>query len=178
MEQAESQLTNKVAPDRIHHKAFYESPVGTLVIECDCSAIISIHFFDDPIRAEQSDDTQQCDLLKECTTQLDNYFKGVSESFNLPLSPIGTDFQKQVWQELTQISFGKTISYLELSKSFGDPKLTRAVGGANGKNPIAIIIPCHRVIGNDGSLTGYAGGLHRKRWLLNFEQHAFQSQLF
>jgi methylated-DNA-[protein]-cysteine S-methyltransferase len=101
--------------------------------------------------------------------QLDAYFAGELEEFDLPLAPRGTSFQRRVWDELTRIPFGETISYSELAHRLGDPRLVRAVGVANGRNPIAIVIPCHRVIGADGSLVGYGGGLERKRWLLDHE---------
>ena len=99
-------------------------------------------------------------------------------TFKTPIELIGTDFQKQVWKLLEQIPYGKTISYLELSKQLGDVKAIRAVANANGKNPLWILIPCHRVIGSDGSLTGYAGGLHRKKWLLEHESPHTQTTLF
>ncbi len=116
--------------------------------------------------------------IQDCVYQLRDYFQGEREHFSLKLNPEGTLFQKKVWSELQTIPFGKTISYLELSKQLGDVKAIRAVANANGKNPIAIIIPCHRVIGSDGSLTGYAGGLHRKKWLLAHESPVRQGELF
>lgn len=116
--------------------------------------------------------------LEDCAIQLKAYFKGERKQFHLKLNPQGTDFQKKVWDKLLEIPYGKTISYLELSKQLGDIKAIRAVANANGKNPIWIIIPCHRVIGSDGSLTGYAGGLHRKQWLLDHESPSMQQTLF
>jgi methylated-DNA-[protein]-cysteine S-methyltransferase len=116
--------------------------------------------------------------LKAAVTQIREYFDGKRTQFDVKLNPVGTEFQKKVWDELLQIPFGKTISYLELSKKLGDPKAIRAVAAANGKNPLWIIIPCHRVIGTDGSLTGYAGGLWRKKWLLEHESPALQQRLF
>lgn len=116
--------------------------------------------------------------LEDCVYQLNEYFNGERQRFDLKLNPQGTDFQKQVWDELLNIPFGKTVSYLDLSKKLGDVKAIRAVANANGKNPIWIIIPCHRVIGSDGSLTGYAGGLHRKQWLLEHESPYKQQSLF
>ncbi|WP_242203414.1 methylated-DNA--[protein]-cysteine S-methyltransferase [Aestuariivivens insulae] len=117
-------------------------------------------------------------LLEDCVIQLNEYFEGTRQQFNLKLNPQGTDFQKQVWKALEQIPHGKTTTYLELSKQLGDVKAIRAVANANGKNPIWIVIPCHRVIGSDGSLTGYAGGLHRKQWLLDHESPYKQQSLF
>lgn len=116
--------------------------------------------------------------LEDCVIQLQEYFKGSRTEFDLSLNPQGTDFQKRVWNQLQQIPYGKTVSYLELSKHLGDIKAIRAVANANGKNPLWIIIPCHRVIGSDGSLTGYAGGLYRKQWLLEHESPYKQQSLF
>jgi len=116
--------------------------------------------------------------LEDCTTQLQEYFKGLRTEFNLKLNAQGTDFQKRVWNALEQIPHGKTTSYLKLAKTLGDIKAIRAVANANGKNPLWIIVPCHRVIGSNGSLTGYAGGLHRKQWLINHESPYKQQSLF
>jgi methylated-DNA-[protein]-cysteine S-methyltransferase len=116
--------------------------------------------------------------LQDCVYQLRDYFQGEREHFSLKLNPEGTVFQKKVWNELQTIPFGKTISYLELSKQLGDAKAIRAVANANGKNPLWVIVPCHRVIGSNGSLTGYAGGLHRKQWLLDHESPYKQQSLF
>lgn len=116
--------------------------------------------------------------LEDCVIQLNEYFEGSRKQFNLKLNPQGTDFQKKVWKQLEQIPYGKTTSYLELSKKLGNLKAIRAVANANGKNPLWIVVPCHRVIGSDGSLTGYAGGLHRKKWLLEHESPYKQQSLF
>jgi methylated-DNA-[protein]-cysteine S-methyltransferase len=116
--------------------------------------------------------------LKEAVTQLNEYFEGKRQNFDFKINPKGTDFQQKVWQELLAIPFGKTMSYLDLSKKLGDVKAIRAVASANGKNPLWIVVPCHRVIGTDGSLTGYAGGLWRKKWLLEHESPSFQQSLF
>ena len=121
-------------------------------------------------------DIPEC--LQDCVTQLDQYFKGKRNDFDLKLNPQGTIFQKRVWEELLNIPFNKTRTYLEQSKALGDVKAIRAVASANGKNPIWIIIPCHRVIGSDGSLTGYAGGIWRKKWLLAHENPVKQKPLF
>ena len=117
-------------------------------------------------------------VLQEAAQQLHEYFAGLRKDFTLTLHPKGTDFQQKVWQELLKIPFGKTMSYLELSKKLGDVKAIRAVASANGKNPLWIVVPCHRVIGTDGSLTGYAGGLWRKKWLLEHESPFEQQSLF
>ncbi|WCO01583.1 methylated-DNA--[protein]-cysteine S-methyltransferase [Psychroserpens ponticola] len=116
--------------------------------------------------------------LEDCVIQLQEYFEGTRTKFDLNLNPQGTEFQNKVWKQLEQIPYGKTFSYLELSRQLGDIKAIRAVANANGKNPLWIIIPCHRVIGSDGSLTGYAGGLHRKQWLLEHESPYKQQRLF
>ena len=116
--------------------------------------------------------------LEDCVMQLREYFDGSRKAFDLTLNPQGTDFQKKVWTQLKTIPYGKTISYLDLSKQLGGVKVIRAAASANGKNPLWIIVPCHRVIGSDGSLTGYAGGLHRKQWLLEHESPYKQQSLF
>ena len=118
------------------------------------------------------------EVLEDCVIQLNEYFDGSRQQFDLKLNPQGTNFQKEVWRSLEQIPYGKTLSYLTLSKQLGDVKAVRAVASANGKNPLWIVVPCHRVIGSDGSLTGYAGGLHRKQWLLNHESPYKQQLLF
>jgi methylated-DNA-[protein]-cysteine S-methyltransferase len=116
--------------------------------------------------------------LQEAVSQLQDYFSGKRNYFSFKLNPKGTDFQQKVWQELLKIPFGKTISYLDLAKKLGDAKVIRAAASANGKNPLWIVVPCHRVVGTDGSLTGYAGGLWRKKWLLEHENPTNQQSLF
>ncbi len=154
--------------------AYCKTPLGTAEIKGDENGIASISVLDynnipDPVIPA---------ILEDPIYQLQEYFEGKRKNFDLRLNPEGTTFQKKVWKLLMEIPYGKTMSYLELSKLFGDIKAIRAVAAANGKNPIWIIIPCHRVIGSDGSLTGYAGGLHRKKWLLNHESEAKQQSLF
>ncbi|MFV8341514.1 methylated-DNA--[protein]-cysteine S-methyltransferase [Flavobacterium sp. XS2P39] len=117
-------------------------------------------------------------VLQEAVCQLNDYFEGKRVDFDFVLNPKGTDFQQKVWKGLLEIPFGKTMSYMDLSKKLGDVKAIRAVASANGKNPLWIVIPCHRVIGTDGSLTGYAGGLWRKKWLLEHEFPTMQQSLF
>lgn len=116
--------------------------------------------------------------LEDCAIQLREYFEGTRTTFDLKLNPEGTDFQNVIWRLLQEIPFGKTISYLQLSKRLGDVKAIRAIANANGKNPLWIIVPCHRVIGSDGRLTGYAGGVHRKKWLIEHENPYKQQTLF
>jgi methylated-DNA-[protein]-cysteine S-methyltransferase len=146
-------------------KTYYYSPIGTICIEGDERGMSKLIF------AENIED--EVDEKNEITSpwirQLDEYFKHQLEFFELELNLKGTAFQLRVWEELLKIPFGKTITYKELSLRLGDLKAIRAVAAANGANPVSIIVPCHRVIGSDGSLTGYAGGLWRKRWLLDFE---------
>lgn len=117
-------------------------------------------------------------VLQQTVTQLQDYFDGKRTRFDFQLNPVGTEFQQKVWKGLCEIPFGKTMSYLELAKQLGDVKAIRAVASANGKNPLWIVVPCHRVIGTDGSLTGYAGGLWRKKWLLEHENPSTQQSLF
>ncbi|MCF8257939.1 MAG: methylated-DNA--[protein]-cysteine S-methyltransferase [Flavobacteriales bacterium] len=149
------------------------SPLGPVCITSNGTAITSVLFIDDDaVVTEASTDP----LVAECARQLEAYFSGSLTQFDLPLAPVGTAFQQRVWEMLQQVSFGRTAAYGELALRLGNAKLTRAVGTANGSNPIAIIIPCHRIIGADGSLTGYAGGLWRKQWLLRHESG--QKELF
>ena len=117
-------------------------------------------------------------VLQEAVLQLNDYFEGKRTDFDFTLNPKGTEFQQKVWKGLLEIPFGKTCSYMDLSKKLGDVKAIRAVASANGKNPLWIVVPCHRVIGTDGSLTGYAGGLWRKKWLLEHENPTMQQSLF
>jgi methylated-DNA-[protein]-cysteine S-methyltransferase len=146
-------------------KTYYKSPIGTIQIEGDDMGISKL-IFTDNIEDEAIDINEMASLWIK---QLDEYFSHKREHFDLKLDLKGTEFQKRVWNELLKIPFGKTISYKGLSLRLGNLKAIRAVAAANGANPVSIIVPCHRVIGSDGSLTGYAGGLWRKRWLLNFE---------
>ncbi len=117
-------------------------------------------------------------VLENCVNQLNAYFSGTLKTFCLKLNPKGTDFQKKVWTKLQHIPYGKTVSYLQLAHTIGNEKAIRAVANANGKNPLWIVIPCHRVIGSNGKLTGYAGGLYKKQWLLEHENSSKQQRLF
>ncbi|HEY9170506.1 MAG TPA: methylated-DNA--[protein]-cysteine S-methyltransferase [Lutibacter sp.] len=154
--------------------AYYKTPIGTAKIVGDKNGISAITVMDDAIKTS----AEIPDILQNCVQQLDDYFNGTRKKFNLKLNPQGTDFQKRVWKELLNVPYGKTRTYLEQSKQLGDVKAIRAVASANGKNPIWIIIPCHRIIGSDGSLTGYAGGIWRKKWLLEHENPSAQQSLF
>jgi methylated-DNA-[protein]-cysteine S-methyltransferase len=158
--------------------AYHSSPVGELKITAGESCITSILFWE----SETNHSTELNEVLQKCILQLDEYFNGKRMSFDFPMQQHGTEFQQKVWQLLLEIPFGKTISYLDLSKQYGDVKAIRAVASANGKNNLAIVVPCHRVIGSNASLTGYAGGLWRKQWLLEHERKFFsgieQASLF
>ncbi len=153
---------------------FVHTPLGMTKLVGDEKGLVSITVLND----EKPASDVIPEILEDAVYQLQEYFEGKRESFSLTLNPNGTDFQKKVWNALQDIPYGKTVSYLELSKSLGDVKAIRAVAAANGKNPLWIVVPCHRVIGSDGSLVGYAGGLHRKKWLLNHESPAKQQSLF
>ena len=154
--------------------AYYKTPIGTAKIVGDENGISAVTVIDDDIETS----TEISENLKDCMQQLEEYFNGSKKEFNLKLNPQGTDFQKRVWKELLLVPYGKTRTYLEQSKQLGDVKAIRAVASANGKNPIWILIPCHRIIGSDGSLTGYAGGIWRKKWLLEHENPSTQQSLF
>jgi methylated-DNA-[protein]-cysteine S-methyltransferase len=151
------------------------SPVGDLMLVANHTHLTGVYFAPHPkdlsargwTRAPSR--TPADSILRRTREQLAAYFAGEVTSFDLPLAPNGTPFQKQVWEALRRIPYGETISYGELARRLGDPKAMRAVGAANGRNPIPIIVPCHRVIGADGSLTGFGGGIDRKRWLLTHE---------
>ena len=153
---------------------FINTPLGFTEIQGDENGISKIHIMNEDVEIS----TKIPEELKEAVLQLQDYFDGKRTTFTFPLNPSGTDFQKKVWEELLNIPFGKTRSYLDLSKKLGDVKAIRAVASANGKNPLWIVVPCHRVIGTDGSLTGYAGGLWRKKWLLEHENPIKQESLF
>ena len=152
----------------------FETPLGYAILEGDENGLSRVY-----VAEEKSEFSEMIpEPLQQAEVQLKEYFMGKRESFDLKINPEGTDFQKKVWELLLKIPFGKTSSYLELSKEFGNTKAIRAVAAANGQNPLWIIVPCHRVIGSDGSLTGYAGGLWRKKWLLEHEQPQKQQSLF
>lgn len=157
---------------------YFKTPIGTAKIVGDQNGIQSITVLDDDAIPEDLLKAKTPECLQNCVVQLEEYFNGKRASFNLTVNPKGTKFQIKVWKSLLKINFGKTKSYLEQSKALGDIKAIRAVASANGKNPIWIIIPCHRVIGSDGSLTGYAGEIWRKKWLLAHENPVKQQSLF
>ena len=146
-------------------KTTVETPIGYLELTANLHSLLSVSFTD--IVAQSSG--FQPEILQETIHQLDEYFKGVRKEFMLNLNPAGTIFQIKVWEQVKKVAFGCTVSYLDIAIKTGSKNNTRAVGLANGKNPIPIIIPCHRVIGVNGKLTGYAGGIERKKWLLQHE---------
>ena len=153
--------------------AYLQTPIGFAEFKGDENGLASITVFD----GEKPEDLIP-EVLEDAIYQFSEYLEGKRKVFDLKLNPEGTDFQKRVWDALLTIPYGKTVSYLELSKTLGDVKAIRAVAAANGKNPLWIVVPCHRVIGSNGDLTGYAGGLHRKKWLLEHESPVKQQSLF
>jgi methylated-DNA-[protein]-cysteine S-methyltransferase len=150
------------------YNAYYHSPIGVIGIGATPTHIIRVHI----LKANEALVTNNEPLtpvLQQCINQLDAYFKNELKTFTVPLAPNGTEFQKSVWRQLVKIPYGQVVSYLEIAKRLGDEKVIRAAASANGKNPIGILIPCHRVIGANGDLVGYAGGLDKKRLLLEHE---------
>lgn len=141
------------------------SPLGDILLETDGHAITMIHFCNAPVSIAHAAHP----VLLQAKTELEEYFAGERQSFSFPMAQPGTEFQQRVWQMLTTIPLGKTISYRTMAIQLGDEKCIRAAGTANGKNQLAIAVPCHRVIGSNGELVGYAGGLWRKQWLLDHE---------
>jgi len=148
------------------YTACYKSPLGNIEIVGTHESIVELNF----VEHAAFIDSELPFCVKACHKQIDEYFGGQRQEFLLSLSPIGTAFQKSVWKELEKIPYGNVASYQDIANAIGKPNACRAVGGANGKNPISIIIPCHRIIGSDGRLTGYGGGLWRKEWLLKHER--------
>jgi methylated-DNA-[protein]-cysteine S-methyltransferase len=144
---------------------YYKTPVGIAQITEDDGFISRVHIMD----SEQEVTEAQTALLKETAKQFDEYFAGTRKDFDIPIKQRGTDFQQQVWDELLKIQYGKTISYNQQSQRMKNPLAIRAIAAANGKNNLWVVVPCHRVIGYNGSLTGYASGLWRKQWLLEHE---------
>jgi len=154
--------------------AYIKTPVGIAEIKGDENGVSVISILDSEIELTKKIPA----VLKESVSQLNEYFEGRRRDFTFKINPSGTAFQQKVWQELLKIPFGKTVSYMDQTKKLGDVKAIRAVASANGKNPLWIVVPCHRVVGANGSLTGYAGGLWRKKWLLEHENPSPQQSLF
>ncbi|PAU92800.1 cysteine methyltransferase [Aliifodinibius salipaludis] len=149
------------------YTTYAPSPLGTLQITAEENGLTAINYTDNP--ATESSNKHQHPVLTKTVDQLNAYFDEQRKAFDLPLVLKGTDFQQKVWKQLQQIPYGQTITYSELANRLGDPQKARAVAGANGMNPLPIIIPCHRVIGADNKLTGYSGGIQRKEFLLKLE---------
>ena len=154
--------------------AYYRSPIGIMEARSSGTIITDLLFINSwkGSKIEESNiqfNTPKSIILKKCFHELDEYFNGSRTVFTVHAEQVGTEFQQKIWKELLNIPYGKTISYLELSKRIGDTKAIRAVGAANGNNSIAIIVPCHRVIGSKGEMIGYAGDVWRKKWLLEHE---------
>jgi methylated-DNA-[protein]-cysteine S-methyltransferase len=152
---------------------YIESPLGITTIIGDEAGVSVIS-----VTNEGEVSTEIPAILQEAVLQLNDYFEGKRTDFTFKLNPKGTEFQQKVWKSLLDIPYGKTISYMDQTKKLGDIKAIRAVASANGKNPLWIVVPCHRVIGTNGSLTGYAGGIWRKKWLLEHENPTKQQSLF
>jgi methylated-DNA-[protein]-cysteine S-methyltransferase len=148
-------------------RAVIATPLGSLEIVARDGALQQVRFVREG--REEVPEAACSPIIHECRRQLGEYFSGKRRRFDLALSPPGTEFEREVWRQLLQIPYGRTASYKEIAAAVGRPKAARAVGGANGKNPLAIVVPCHRVVGRDGSLTGYGSGLWRKKWLLDHE---------
>ncbi|MFI5251200.1 MAG: methylated-DNA--[protein]-cysteine S-methyltransferase [Bacteroidota bacterium] len=146
-------------------KSYYLSPVGTLEITANDKGITGLNFV-----SQRGKSAHQNAHMKKCLAELEQYFKGARKRFTVNLVLEGTEFQKKVWRALLTIPYGKTASYLDIARLIGNKNAMRAVGGANHRNPVAIIVPCHRVIAHDGSLGGYGGGLPNKEWLLAHER--------
>ncbi|WP_281613315.1 methylated-DNA--[protein]-cysteine S-methyltransferase [Flammeovirga sp. SubArs3] len=153
---------------------YIETPLGLMLVEATPRGVSRIRFLDEDESIQQDRPNPH---TMDAIEWLDNYFNGNSKlGFEFAIDLQGTPFQKQVWNELCKVQYGRVVSYLDISERIGNPKAIRAVGAANGQNPIALAIPCHRVIGSDGSLTGYAGGIGRKKWLLQHEGHTKYGQ--
>jgi methylated-DNA-[protein]-cysteine S-methyltransferase len=156
-------------------KTTMSSPIGELVLRASETGLRRIAFVDESDSrvwrcAPEGDQPRAEQILDDAVSQLNGYFDGRRRTFDLPLEPLGTEFQISVWWALSRIPYGETVSYAMQAAWIGRPSATRAVGGANGRNPLPIVLPCHRVIGADGSLTGYGGGIERKVWLLEHER--------
>ena len=147
-------------------RSYLQTPIGVMEIQATQTHVHSIRFLDnnEPIKP-----VVENDVTRICAVQLQEYFEGTRKDFSIETQQEGTDFMQEVWDDVKDIPYNKTANYADLAKLAGDENLTRAVGSANGKNQLAIIVPCHRVIGSNGKLTGYAWGLHRKQWLLDHE---------
>jgi methylated-DNA-[protein]-cysteine S-methyltransferase len=157
---------------------YINSPIGVISLSFNSKFELTAAEFNDKEQVLPTANSFGIREIENTLKQFEEYFEGKRTQFDLKLAPKGTEFQKKVWAQLQEIPFGKTLSYQQMANQLGNPKVIRAAASANGKNPISIVIPCHRVIGSDGSLTGYAGGLHQKKWLLEHESPVKQQSLF
>ncbi|MBK6764089.1 MAG: methylated-DNA--[protein]-cysteine S-methyltransferase [Micrococcales bacterium] len=148
----------------------YKSPIGTLTLVANDAGLRAVWWPDDPRATLTGEDDPDHPVLRQAVEELDEYFAGLRTTFDVPLDPVGTDFQLAAWDILRGIPYGRTITYGEQATRLGDPRKARAVGAANGRNPLSIVVPCHRVVGSTGTLTGFAGGIDTKQWLLDFER--------
>lgn len=146
---------------------FFDSPLGIIQLKADDEFIYEVDFLDYPDRIEQKG--IENDITRQCKIEISQYFEGTRTNFNIPTKPTGTTFQHATWDHIKKIPYGETINYQKLSHLLGNPKTIRAAASANGKNPILLIIPCHRVIGKNGEMTGYKRSIWRKKWLLDHE---------
>ena len=146
--------------------AYYKSPIGIIEITEEKEKITSLYY----VESKKKSKEEPSEILAIALNQLDEYFKGKRKDFDFPMLTKGTEFQKKVWKILQKINYAALVSYSDIARKIGNPKAVRAVGGAIGKNPISVFIPCHRVIGSNGTLTGFGGGLWRKEWLIEHEQ--------
>lgn len=151
---------------------YMESPLGLLRLQGLAGSLLRIDF----VESRENEEVDEASLTA-AVRQLNEYFQGMRKDFDLPVHAVGTHFQQNVWDEIKRIPYGTTWSYEWLARNLGDIKVIRAAASANGRNPLPIVIPCHRIIGKSGALTGYSGGLHRKKWLLDFEQRDSQPKL-
>lgn len=157
-------------------QAIYESPIGPIELKATERGLSSLYFTNHRHDRHQPAKSGSTAVIEQAIQELTDYFAKARTEFTVPLDPVGTEFQLRVWDQLKQIPFGQTISYIELARRIGNEKASRAVGAANGKNPISIIVPCHRVIAADGTLHGYGGGLPIKQALLELENAVFTKQ--
>ena len=146
------------------YRAYFESPIGLIEIGGTLEAVTALNFV-----KERRHGLHTTAIVKDAARQISDYFSGVRRGFDVPINVRGTEFQESVWHELLKVSFGHTASYQDIARAIGRPRAMRPVGAANGRNPVAIIVPCHRIIGSNGSLVGYGSGLWRKEWLLRHE---------
>jgi methylated-DNA-[protein]-cysteine S-methyltransferase len=163
--------------DKIYYD-YMDSPLGELEVSANFNGLLSVLFVKTKEHEIPRHDVTTNNITEEIKMQMKQYFNNDLQQFDIPLAINGTAFQTRVWKELCNVPYGKTISYLTLAKKLGDEKCIRAAASANGKNPLAVVVPCHRVIGSNGKLVGYAGDLWRKQWLLEHESSTKQTNLF